>query len=126
VLNVKISEAKRKGIEVVYKITSNFEGFDDLDMCYILGNLLDNAITATLQCDKPFIDFLAATNNGRLKINIKNSFNPKKINPDFSTTKQKKDNHGLGLKSVKRLVKKNEGDIDYFYNGDVFTVLLVL
>ncbi|GHV47346.1 hypothetical protein FACS189499_04680 [Clostridia bacterium] len=125
VLNLKISDAKEQNIKVVYKIAEDLSKYNDLDLCYILGNLLDNAIEACKKCSEPFIDISIEYINSRLNITIKNSVNTSEP-ITFKTSKADKTNHGIGLKSVKMTVDKYEGELDYYSKGNTVVVFVLL
>lgn len=46
ILNTKLSIAKGYGIQVLCTLSSNIVGIEDVDLCILLGNMLDNAIEA--------------------------------------------------------------------------------
>ena len=44
----------------------------------------------------------------------------------MKTTKEDKENHGLGTKIVKRIVKKHKGVVDYKDYGESFEVMTAI
>lgn len=88
----------------------------DIDLCILLGNLLDNAIEAEKQLagDRE-IFFLMHEKMGRLYIEVKNKIEESVLqnNAKLQTTKQEKIMHGLGVEGIKKIVKKYEGDIEF-------------
>lgn len=123
--NVKLMECKNKNIKVTSNISKINVVTDDVDMCIILGNLFDNAIEA---CEKiseqSEIHFEITQKKSYINILMKNSIHQSVLenNPQLSTTKNKKLEHGIGLKSVKDVVKKYEGMIDFYEKEGYFTV----
>ena len=51
---------------------------------------------------------------------------PKRKNEQFITSKQEKNKHGLGLESVRRIVEKYEGCIDFEYDTTMFQVKILV
>lgn len=104
---------------------------DDLDLCIILGNCLENAIEACTTINNAelrFIDLKATLSKGYLIISIVNSYNgdlQQDDNHNFLSTKAGPD-HGIGLSSVKTLVKKYQGQCSFFPEQGVFKVYLSL
>lgn len=111
-LNNKLHVCKTLNIEVSYKIIANFRGFDELDICILLGNLLNNAIEAVKNYDtKKCIRFEVFTRKGYLVIVLSNTIFGSILNknPKLLTTKEDKKNHGLGMLSIKDIVNKYNG-----------------
>ncbi|QUH19811.1 sensor histidine kinase [Alkaliphilus sp. B6464] len=107
--------------------------FDFVDLSTILGNLLDNAIEA---CEKiphlsPKVDIKIYMKDIHMIIKIENSKSDKVIyNNDklgrFVTTKADKENHGLGLRNVKKAVNKYNGVMKIQDKGTEFIVDIAL
>lgn len=129
-LNFMFSLAKKKHI----KLNSNVKNSINLDRSFvdinnIISNLLNNAIEATenLPEDERIIDFEINNRNNYLIIKITNHksnaiiLDNQMIQSGF-TTKQDKKNHGLGLMSIKRTVKKYNGLIEIIDKGKIFEV----
>lgn len=98
------------------------------DLNVLLGNLLDNAIDASMQTEDKKLKITIRLDRGILFLNICNSC--QRIadgKSDFSdTTKEDKVNHGIGLKNVRRIVEKYHGDIMFLYeNGSVETNVMM-
>ena len=51
---------------------------------------------------------------------------PKKRAGNYISSKTDKENHGLGLKSIKRTVDKHKGDMLIKYENNVFTIVVSL
>ena len=93
----------------------------------ILQNILANAVESCVRCpDNRFIQFtVRPTDYHEVIIECTNSCMG--VNPDFQTYKENKEEHGIGLKSVQRVVKANGGKVLCEYEGKKFktTVLLM-
>ena len=112
VLNNKLHLCNSNEIKVDYKILSDFDGFDELDICVLLGNLWNNAIEATKDIDaERKIEFEVLKKKNYLIIILRNTIKKSiiKNNPNFFTTKKDKSNHGLGIISIRDIVDKYDG-----------------
>ena len=103
------------------------------DWNIILGNLLDNAISAAKESDDKLLHINITYQRGILFINIKNSYNGVLIKTadKYISTKEydKSDNsqvHGLGIKNVKKIVEKYNGSIEINDESGLFDVRLIL
>lgn len=99
---------------------------DDVDLCIVLGNLLDNAIEANLKIDECHrnISLDINTRNQYLIINSVNS--TIYGNTSLFSTKDNKDMHGIGLKNVQQIVDKYYGVIEIDAIKDYFNVSIIL
>ena len=129
ILNSKLSEAKKLGIQIVINADKiNFSN-NNYDLCLILGNLLDNAIEAcSFVENEPWIHISILKNNDVINMNISNSLKniPIEKNGIISTSKENSHSHGLGLMSVRQLVEKNEGVFTYNYDKFKFEANVTL
>ena len=101
VVNAKLSIAKSLGVKVTCISTDEFSGIDDVDLCRLLSNLLDNAITALSInpiCD-PVLQLSITRRNNSLVFSVKNSIEASVLtsNPELKSTKNNPDSHGLGI-----------------------------
>ncbi len=124
----KYELAKQKGIRMNLEIYSDLSNLntDLFQIIRILGILLDNAIEASTECEEKILNIeLRKTKNNTETIIIENSYCNKEINTDsifkkgFST---KKDNTGLGLWKVNKIIKQHRNLSLYTYkNDELFT-----
>ena len=130
VLNSKLSVAVSKKINIKaqaripVKLTT-----PELDFCIILGNLLDNAIEATLPLpeEERLIRIYLEMKGSYLYIHIANSaFGAKKskVGTRFKSTKSSE--HGFGLVRTDEVVKKNCGYITRASEDGAFTTEVIL
>ena len=89
---------------------------------------MDNAIEAlsTEQRKEVKIDILQKGEYAILNIQNYCSRSVLKTNPNLVTTKKDVKNHGYGLNSVKRIVKKYGGAITFYEENDYFYVNIML
>lgn len=128
-LNYKIQKANEVLNEVDAKINIpenlNLRSFD---LNVVLGNLLDNAIDASMQTEDKQMKISIRLDKGVLFLNIRNSCqgiaDGKRI--FLETTKVDKMNHGIGLKNVRRIVEKYHGDMEFICeNGSMETDIMM-
>ena len=121
-LNYKIQKANEVLNEVETKISIPEQlRLRSFDLNVLLGNLLDNAIDASMQTEDKKLKITIKLDKGILFLNICNSCQmiaDEKKN-FWETTKEDKANHGIGLKNVRRIVEKYHGDITFFYENNI-------
>ena len=98
--------------------TANLSYIESSDLTTLFGNLLDNAIDAATKSKKRKIDLSLNKVNGLDILTCSNSCNlkPHAIGQDLITTKENTGFHGLGIQSIKRVVKKYHGNFDWKYD----------
>lgn len=134
VLNMKKEKAARKKIDYNVDVDLPSElPFEFVDLSTILGNLLDNAIEACEKISNTYtkIDIKMYIKDLHMVIKIENSKSNEVILSDnkligYVTTKLDKENHGLGLRNVKKAVDKYDGAINIQDNGKTFMVDIAL
>lgn len=112
IISSKIINAQSKNIKVKIEIIDDINelSINLIDICRIVGILLDNAIEATELCDNKFINFLIFKDEKSTSLIINNSCNEstppihKIYQKNFST---KGFNRGIGLKFVKTIIEEN-------------------
>jgi hypothetical protein len=130
IINFKLQEAEQKGIKtnLDLKIPEKLE-IPSFDMTVILGNLLDNAIKGVNKVNEdPFINLKIKYDKGRLMIETDNPYTGeiKEEKGKILTTNKDKENHGIGLQSIKKVIQKYDGIMNIDYSGNVFTVSLLM
>ncbi|MFV3055352.1 sensor histidine kinase [Clostridium botulinum] len=130
VLNFKLQEARQKNIRICFNlnIPENIE-IPSFHISIILGNLLDNAICAVdkLECNR-YINFKMKYTKGRLIIKIDNPFNGEILmnGNRIVTTKLDRNNHGIGIESIKIILQKYDGSMEIQHDNNIFSVTLLL
>lgn len=120
-LNYKIQKANEvlNVVETKISIPEQLH-LRSFDLNVLLGNLLDNAIDASMQTEDKKLKITIKLDKGILFLNICNSC--QRIadgrNNFLETTKEDKVNHGIGLKNVRRIVGKYHGEIAFLYEKD--------
>lgn len=111
-LNSKLSIAESHRIHIDYKANLEEElSVHDIDLCIILGNLLDNSMEACNQVEeeKRFIRIYIVRIQEQLYISIQNSAKEDLDFEEQNYISKKRGNHGLGMKRVKAIVDKYGG-----------------
>jgi sensor histidine kinase regulating citrate/malate metabolism len=130
ILNSKISLAVSKEIRVTAKATvPKTITVSEVDLCVIIGNLLDNAAEACLNLpdkESRFIRVYIDILKEQLYISVSNASGPvKKSGGTFLSTKEK-DGHGFGLMRVDRIAEKYGGFINRQSEEGVFATEVML
>ena len=124
ILNYKSQEAEQKGISINLDVQVPMEfSIDNFDLVVILGNLLDNAIEAVSDLLKGgHITVKIKITKGKLSICVENPFSGSLIysNGVILTSKEDRENHGIGLYNIKNIVKKYDGDFKTSHTADRF------
>ena len=130
ILNFKFQEAVHNGIPVSLELNIPEQlSITSFDMSVILGNLLDNAINACSKLEKEKrLDVKIKYKRGRLIIKVSNTYNG---NLNYSgdrliTSNEDKENHGMGIKNIKFVLDKYNGEMEIEHTENVFTVILLM
>lgn len=101
--------------------------FTEFDLNVIIGNLADNALEALeqLPADEPKkLEISICYKQGYLKVYFGNTFDG--IMPEDGSRKRDHENHGLGLKSVERIVHKYGGDMRAKVSDNWYEISLIM
>ncbi|MGL9727163.1 sensor histidine kinase [Enterococcus sp. DIV0756] len=101
---------------------------DDISLCSLFGNTLDNAIEAANQAENKVISMKARYYNGFFSYEIKNTKKNKiqKQDARFYSTKAKPQEHGIGLQSVRSIVESYDGTLDINYDEEHFSLVVLI
>ena len=102
---------------------------DEMDLCLILSNLLENALEAsrkTTAAQQQISLEIYQHSASILLIRVENNFDGtiKEKNHLFHSTKRK--GLGIGTQSVRRMAEKNDGSCNFTYEDGVFTAKVML
>lgn len=132
VLNQKIMSMEESHISVDTKISlDKLDSFQDMDLCCIFSNTLDNALEACEKISdksKRRIEIKARIKNGYFSYALTNSKANELItkNGKFLTDKTDKKRHGFGISNVKEIVAKYRGEIEFKDLGETFEVVMII
>lgn len=130
ILNSKISLSRSKNIAVEIDANIALElKISQLDLCVVIGNLMDNAIDACLALpeDKRMIRIYMEMKNTQLYMSFTNATGAKKQNKvggRFHSTKG--EGHGFGLASIDSIVERHNGYIRRNSEDGAFTTEILL
>jgi len=130
ILNSKLSLAKSRKIAINAKavVPKNIT-VSEIDLCVIIGNLLDNAIEACMRVDdeaKRFIRVYMDLKRDNLYLSVTNSSVGKARKQDGRYISSKGENHGFGLMRVDKIVDKYAGYIKRRDEDGAFTSEIML
>ena len=129
ILNSKLTLAGRQEISVNCKARAPKKlSVEDVDLCVILGNLLDNALEACAMVEKEnrFLRVYMTVNKSQMYLSVQNSASRE---PDFEARNyitRKRGNHGLGMKRVKAAVDKYGGFLNLANEAGIFAAEVTL
>ena len=134
VLNYMLQKARRELKTVTANVMLPEKIKHSFDINILLGNLLENAIEAARQTEQKYLDVEVTLKRGVLKIQIENSYLSENIvrkqqagdKTVYFTTKKEKEGHGIGLKSVRKIVEMYQGTMEVTPQKDRFCVKLIL
>ncbi len=128
ILNTKMTYAKEHGIACICHSPATLPAISGMDYCSLLGNLLDNAIEASLLLSVREIAVTIDLTDSKLTITIKNRIQNSilEVNPHLHTTKGNKSNHGHGIPTIKEIAKKYNGEVDFYESDGWFNASVVL
>ncbi|MFI3255477.1 MAG: GHKL domain-containing protein [Eubacteriales bacterium] len=130
ILNYKLAQAEAENVD----ITLNLKVPSDLpllayDLTVILGNLIDNSITALKKVSMARLLSVSITVNcGTLLIIIENTFEEqlKLCDGKYLSTKPLSSNHGFGLSNVFHVVERLQGVMDIQTEKNKFLVQIMI
>lgn len=131
ILNSKLSLIKRNNISVNAKATVPSQlHISEVDLCVIIGNLLDNAMEACLRqedAQERFIRVYIGILKQQLYICVTNSVGGavRKFGKSYLSTKDSP-SHGFGLMRVDRIAEKYNGYVNRQNEDGVFTTEILL
>lgn len=127
-LNFFLKKAKENLNEVKIDVSLPEKIKHSFDLNIVLGNLLENAIEASKKSEEKLLDLSLCHDAGVLKIKVRNSFSGKVIigQKGLMTNKEHKEGHGIGLKSVRKIVENYDGVLETKIEENYFEVKAIL
>lgn len=129
VINQKAALCKDEDIAFEVEITGEFHWQKESHVAILLSNLLDNAIEAErMQMEKQQIMLKMFVYKDSMNMIVENYIRESVLqkNPNLKTSKQDKQGHGIGIDSVKELVRREEGTIAFFEERDYFVAHVMI
>ena len=131
-ISSKAAAAKDNDIQFTVQVEfPKHTNIKSIDLCAILGNLLDNALEAAGQASDPERKWIRLTIrriHQMLVIKIENGLETtlKQENGSLKTTKEENGLHGWGLKSAQTAAEKYEGMVQTSHTEDTFYAVATL
>lgn len=125
----KCEIAKREGlfmeIQVMVPPSIPVKGYH---ICSLLGNLIDNAIEGSRGVKAPRIHITIQMKQSYLYCCVRNRVDRDVLrdNPNLFTTKEDASNHGFGIWTVKKIVEKYHGMVDFSVREGEFLATAML
>ena len=134
IINFKLGNARQENIKLDLRLlippSLNIEV---ADIVIIMGNLLDNALDAVSKIGEKVIKLDIEYSRKSLFIQIENTFDgivlyEEKIDEEEKHIGTRKDSneHGYGLKSIRKSVEKYNGHFDISHEGNIFSATVLL
>lgn len=134
ILNEKYQMAIENQITMKTQVNGELLDFmEDIDVCTIYGNLLDNAIEACMKVHvsksdiKPIIYVQTTKIRGVTVIRVSNTYITPIQEKDgkILTTKQDASIHGIGLENIKSIAHNYEGEVHITHENGYFDVQVI-
>lgn len=130
VVNAQLSTAKSFDIDVTCLSIMDFDGINDLDLCRLLSNMLENAVTACVNSSntKRHIYLKITSDDSNITFNLKNTIDRSVLadNKNLRTTKDINGEHGYGTQIIKDISEKYHGRCDFYEEDDLFCCNVIL
>ncbi|MCL1917540.1 MAG: GHKL domain-containing protein [Peptococcaceae bacterium] len=134
IINFKLKSAKEDNIKPEVEVfVPSILDIEIVDIVTIIGNLLDNALDAVTRVEEKIIKLTIKFSKGNLFIKMDNTFDGRvkytedKAGVEKSISTLKDDNdHGYGLKNIRKSVEKYNGCVDIDHTDTIFSVGLLL
>jgi len=127
-INTKYNDNKELNIKFKHNIIISAKNkVDNIDLCIIIGNALDNAIEACSKIDKSIekeIMLKIRQVKDHLAIEMTNPTSEKieKENGKLVSGKKEKELHGFGMQSMEEIVNKYNGNLNYSQKDGFFSL----
>jgi two-component system, LytTR family, sensor histidine kinase AgrC len=130
ILNSKLSVAEKIAFDINCKASVPEKlNISDIDLCVVIGNLIDNALEACENVKEGYRKFLRiyiCVRKQQLYISVTNSTNEITRKLDKEYISNKRGNHGHGLKRIDNIVEKYDGFINRKNEPGVFATEIML
>lgn len=129
ILNAKAGICQEKNIEFTADCQFPSVSISDFHLITILGNLLDNSITAAAKVPEGYVHITLHQVDSYLEIICKNNHMEKirRKKEQFLTTKEGNHMfHGIGIKNIQSSVTSLNGTLDINYSDSAFTVNILV
>lgn len=125
-MNIRLAICHKKGINPNINVESSaVSKIKPEDITVLFGNIFDNAIEAAEKTDDKLIMLNIQNQGDYISIYMENSFFGV-FDKTLKTTKRNYQEHGFGMKNIKRIVEKYDGMIKCFTDNEMFCCDILL
>lgn len=130
ILNSKLTLAENNGLKIKCDVSLPEElPIEPIDLCVLLGNLIDNAIEACEKLDdneKRFLRIYMCIMKQHFYVSVSNATNEvvRRLDKEYITNKR--GNHGYGLRRIDLIAEKYDGYVNRQNEPGVFATEIML
>lgn len=106
-------------VDILLDIPEDIGRISDSELCVMIGDMLENAVTACRGVDRPFIKMRSRCADGILTVTLDNSYSHVRQNADGSF-RSTREGGGLGLRIIAALAEKHGGGSRFEAKDGVF------
>lgn len=130
IVNSKMTQAHQHDLHTTCVVTSACHSIEPVDLCNLIGNLLDNAIEGAEKAYSKSgeISLQITEDESRVLIAVKNTISKSVLadNAELTTTKNDREHHGFGMQTIRNIVEKYNGFLDISEKDSNFCISIVL
>ena len=131
ILGYYSEHAKQEGIPFLAQIDipENFSGDDEMDICLVLSNLLENAIEASLKTEvsrRKIVIKMYLHYTHILLIQAENNFDAKILEKNGVFQSTKHSGNGIGIQSIRHITERNGGASSFTYKDGEFMAKIMI
>lgn len=107
----------------------NIGHWDEMDICLVLSNLLENAIEASLKTEdsrRKIVIKMYLHHTHILLIQAENNFDAKILEKNGVFQSTKHSGNGIGIQSIRHITERNGGASNFTYKDGEFTAKIML
>lgn len=129
IIAIKIAEAQKHHIIVEIDIDQSIcLDMEEIDICNLFSNLLDNSIEASQKVENRYIKLSVYKKLEYIIIKCENTYNcmvKKDKYGNFKSTKAEYKKHGYGMKIIESTVEKYKGELNIQMKDRRFMVMII-
>lgn len=123
VLYLKRKQAENSGVTLDIDVDETFAlKIDDYDLCRLLGNIIDNSISAAAETNAKKSRVLIEIDKEHFAVITKNEI----PNEEYGKKRRKSKEHGNGIGIISEIAKKYNGTYDATAENGIYTAKVVL
>lgn len=130
IINVEAEKASHHNIDFSYEVNYTLDLISDSDIVSLVGNLCDNAVEylSTIDESKRRMSLAISSYKGYCYIKCSNAIDSSVLNtnPILATTKKDIKNHGNGMKILRDIAKKYDGEVLLKEENDELSVSVII